>query len=108
MSRVSSPQHTNAALRSSSADDPAALVDSSVGGKTAVNHPRGKNLIGAFYQPRCVIADIGTLETLRGELKAGLAEVIKYGIIHDALSSIGWALTSNACCASTTRRLSMR
>ena len=61
------------------------LVDSSVGGKTAVNHPRGKNLIGAFYQPRCVIADIGTLETLPSrELKAGLAEVIKYGVIHDA------------------------
>ena len=62
-----------------------ALVDSSVGGKTAVNHPRGKNLIGAFYQPRCVIADIGTLETLPArELTAGLAEVIKYGVIHDA------------------------
>ncbi len=62
-----------------------ALVDSSVGGKTAVNHPRGKNLIGAFYQPRCVIADIGTLETLpTRELKAGLAEVIKYGVIRDA------------------------
>ena len=62
-----------------------ALVDSSVGGKTAVNHARGKNLIGAFYQPRCVIADIGTLETLpTREFKAGLAEVIKYGVIHDA------------------------
>ena len=62
-----------------------ALVDSSVGGKTAVNHPRGKNLIGAFYQPDCVIADIGTLETLPPrELKSGLAEVIKYGVIYDA------------------------
>jgi len=62
-----------------------ALVDSSVGGKTAVNHSRGKNLIGAFYQPRCVIADIGTLQTLPPrELKAGIAEVIKYGVIYDA------------------------
>ena len=67
-----------------------ALVDSSVGGKTAVNHPQGKNLIGAFYQPRCVIADIGTLETLPPrELKAGLAEVIKYGVIRDA-AFFGW------------------
>ena len=62
-----------------------ALVDSSVGGKTAVNHSRGKNLIGAFYQPRCVIADIGTLQTLPPrELRAGIAEVIKYGVIYDA------------------------
>ena len=60
-------------------------VDSSVGGKTGVNHPRGKNMIGAFYQPRCVIADIGTLATLPArELSAGLAEVVKYGLIHDA------------------------
>ncbi len=59
-------------------------VDSSVGGKTGVNHPLGKNMIGAFCQPQCVIADIGTLDTLPPrELSAGLAEVIKYGLIHD-------------------------
>jgi len=59
-------------------------VDSSVGGKTGVNHPLGKNMIGAFYQPECVIADTGTLDTLPPrELSAGLAEVIKYGLIHD-------------------------
>ncbi|NOY16776.1 MAG: 3-dehydroquinate synthase [Gammaproteobacteria bacterium] len=61
-----------------------AQVDSSVGGKTAVNHPRGKNMIGAFYQPRCVITDISTLNTLDDrQLSAGLAEVIKYGLIGD-------------------------
>lgn len=60
-------------------------VDSSVGGKTAVNHPLGKNMIGAFHQPQCVIADISTLNTLpRRELSAGIAEVIKYGILGDA------------------------
>jgi 3-dehydroquinate synthase len=60
-------------------------VDSSVGGKTAVNHPRGKNLIGAFYQPQLVVIDVATLQTLDPrEVSAGLAEVIKYGVIRDA------------------------
>lgn len=60
-------------------------VDSSVGGKTGVNHPRGKNMIGSFFQPQCVIADTNTLNTLPDrELSAGMAEVIKYGLIHDA------------------------
>ncbi|PHS70045.1 MAG: 3-dehydroquinate synthase [Methylophaga sp.] len=59
-------------------------VDSSVGGKTAVNHALGKNMIGAFYQPQCVIADINTLNTLDDrQLSSGLAEVIKYGLIND-------------------------
>ncbi len=59
-------------------------VDSSVGGKTGVNHPLGKNMIGAFHQPRCVIADTATLDTLDDrQLSAGIAEVIKYGLIND-------------------------
>lgn len=60
-------------------------VDSSVGGKTAINHPLGKNMIGAFYQPKAVFADIKTLQTLpKREISAGLAEILKYGFINDA------------------------
>jgi 3-dehydroquinate synthase len=62
-----------------------AQVDSSVGGKTGVNHPQGKNMIGAFHQPACVLIDTDTLDTLDDrQLAAGLAEVIKYGLIRDA------------------------
>ena len=67
-----------------------AQVDSSVGGKTAINHPLGKNMIGAFYQPLRVIADLDALDTLPDrELSAGLAEVIKYGPIADD-AFLGW------------------
>jgi 3-dehydroquinate synthase len=67
-----------------------AQVDSSVGGKTGVNHPLGKNMIGAFHQPGCVVIDTDTLDTLdQRQLAAGLAEVIKYGLIHDA-GFFGW------------------
>ena len=71
-----------------------AQVDSSVGGKTGVNHPQGKNMIGAFHQPQAVIADIDTLQTLSDrEMRAGTAEVIKYGAIRDE-PFFGW-LESN-------------
>ena len=67
-----------------------AQVDSSVGGKTGVNHRLGNNMIGAFYQPRCVLIDTDTLNTLDDrQLSAGLAEVIKYGLIND-LEFFGW------------------
>jgi 3-dehydroquinate synthase len=67
-----------------------AQVDSSVGGKTAINHPLGKNMIGAFYQPLKVVCDLGTLKTLPDrELAAGLAEVIKYGPIAD-MDFLAW------------------
>lgn len=66
------------------------LVDSSVGGKTGINHTRGKNMIGAFHQPIAVLADIDTLSTLPPrELRAGLAEVIKYGLLADPIL-FGW------------------
>jgi 3-dehydroquinate synthase len=67
-----------------------AQVDSSVGGKTGINHPLGKNMVGAFYQPKMVLCDIGALATLPArELSAGLAEVIKYGPIAD-LEFLDW------------------
>jgi 3-dehydroquinate synthase len=71
-----------------------AQVDSSVGGKTAINHVRGKNMIGAFHQPRAVIADVATLGTLPNrEVRAGLAEVLKHGFILDS-EFVAWLETS--------------
>jgi 3-dehydroquinate synthase len=67
-----------------------AQVDSSVGGKTGVNHPLGKNMIGAFHQPQCVVIDTDTLNTLDDrQLSAGIAEVVKYGLIRST-DFIGW------------------
>jgi 3-dehydroquinate synthase len=67
-----------------------AQVDSSIGGKTAINHPRGKNMVGAFHQPLLVIADVAALDTLPDrELRAGIAEVIKHGFILDP-EFVGW------------------
>ncbi|MEJ2685943.1 MAG: 3-dehydroquinate synthase [Gammaproteobacteria bacterium] len=71
-----------------------AQVDSSVGGKTGVNHPLGKNMIGAFHQPQCVLADTDTLNTLDDrQLAAGIAEIIKYGLIRDR-DFFGWLETN--------------
>jgi 3-dehydroquinate synthase len=71
-----------------------AQVDSSVGGKTAINHPLGKNMVGAFYQPRLVVCDLDTLATLPArEFSAGLAEVIKYGPIAD-MALLDWLETN--------------
>jgi 3-dehydroquinate synthase len=71
-----------------------AQVDSSVGGKTAINHPLGKNMVGAFYQPMRVLADLDTLDSLPArEISAGLAEVIKYGPISDD-AFLGWIETN--------------
>jgi 3-dehydroquinate synthase len=67
-----------------------AQVDSSVGGKTAINHARGKNMVGAFHQPLAVVADVASLDSLpERELKAGIAEVVKHGFILD-LAFVGW------------------
>ncbi len=71
-----------------------AQVDSSVGGKVAINHPLGKNLIGNFYQPKAVITDTSTIETLSGtEVKTGLAEVLKYGFIEKSCGLSGFEMT---------------
>jgi 3-dehydroquinate synthase len=84
-----------------------AQVDSSVGGKTAINHPLGKNMIGAFYQPLLVVCDLATLDTLPArEVSAGLAEVIKYGPIAD-MEFLAWLESSMDALLSLDRRALM-
>ena len=71
-----------------------AQVDSSVGGKTGVNHPLGKNMIGSFYQPSLVLIDVDILRTLpKREFYAGMAEIIKYGVLRTESSLITWKQT---------------
>ena len=82
-----------------------AQVDSSVGGKTAVNHVEGKNLVGAFHQPVAVIADTDTLNTLPDrEIRAGMAEVVKYGAIRDADFLHGWKAKQKISCRGMRQR----
>ena len=81
-----------------------AQVDSSVGGKTGINHPLGKNMIGAFWQPRAVLIDTDSLRTLPArEMNAGLAEVIKYGAIRDA-AFFAWLEAASRACTRRRRR----
>jgi len=81
-----------------------AQVDSSVGGKTAINHPLGKNMVGAFYQPERVICDLDVLQTLPPrELSAGLAEIIKYGPIAD-MAFLDWIEANIGPCSRVNRR----